>query len=319
MREYIIRRLLLLPVIMIGVSFLTFAVFNFLIPGNVCHLKLGFGATPDTVRACEEQHGLDRPWYQQYADWLVGIPQGDFGSSLSEGALPVTTELERRLPVTLELMFLTLFFALILGIPPGVLSAVRPNTPTDWVSRMMSVIWLSIPNFYLGILVITFAALWFGWTPPQFGQSYVSFFDDPKTNLEEFLLPSLILAVGTAAVIMRLTRSAMLEVMRNDYIRTAWSKGLRERTVVWRHALKNAMIPVVTVVGLQIGALIGGAVLIESVFNLNGIGKYVLESIVRRDFFVVQSMVLLFAGVYVIANLVVDITYAWLDPRIHYG
>jgi peptide/nickel transport system permease protein len=304
---------------MIGVSFLTFATFNFFIPGNVCHLKLGFGATDETVKACEEQHGLDRPWYEQYFDWLVGVPQGDFGTSLSEGSLPVTTELERRLPVTLELMFLTLFFALILGIPPGVLSAVRPNTPTDWISRMLSVIWLSIPNFYLGILVITFAAIWFGWTPPQFGQSYVSFFDDPLTNLEEFLLPSLILAVGTAAVIMRLTRSAMLEVMRNDYIRTAWSKGLRERTVVWRHALKNAMIPVVTVVGLQIGALIGGAVLIESVFNLNGIGKYVLEAIVRRDFFIVQSMVLMFAAVYVIANLVVDITYAWLDPRIHYG
>jgi peptide/nickel transport system permease protein len=319
MRDYIIRRLLLLPLIMIGVSFLTFAVFNFFIPGNVCHLRLGFGATPETVKACEEQHGLDRPWYEQYGDWLIGIPQGDFGSSLSEGELPVTTELERRLPVTLELMLFTLIFALILGIPPGVLSAIRPNTATDWIARIVSVFWLSIPNFYLGIIVITFASIWFGWTPPQFGQSYVSFFDDPLTNLEEFLLPSLILAVGTSAVIMRLTRSAMLEVMRNDYIRTAWSKGLRERTVVWRHALKNAMIPVVTVIGLQIGALIGGAVLIETVFNLNGIGKYVLEAIVRRDFFIVQSMVLIFAAVYVIANLVVDVAYAWLDPRIHYG
>jgi peptide/nickel transport system permease protein len=200
-----------------------------------------------------------------------------------------------------------------------VLSAIRPNTAGDWMSRIASVFWLSIPSFYLGIIIITFAAIWFGWTPPQFGISYVSFFDDPLTNLEEFLLPSLVLAVGTAAVIMRLTRSAMLEVMRNDYIRTAWSKGLRERTVVWRHALKNAMIPVVTVVGLQVGALIGGAVLIESVFNLNGVGKYTLEAIVRRDFFVVQSMVLLFALVYVTVNLLVDIAYAWLDPRIHYG
>jgi peptide/nickel transport system permease protein len=319
MREYIIRRLLLLPLIMLGVSFLTFALFHFAIPGDACALTLGFGATPETVEACQQEHGLDRPWYEQYWDWLNGIPQGDFGKSLNEGELPVTQELERRLPITIELMLLTLLFAIILGIPPGVLSAIRSGTPLDWVPRFTSVIWLSIPNFYLGILVITFASVWFGWTPPQFELSYVSFFDDPLTNLEEFVLPSLVLSVGISAVIMRLTRSAMLEVMRNDYIRTAWSKGLRERTVVWRHALKNALIPVVTVIGLQVGALIGGAVLIEAVFNLNGIGKYVLEAIVRRDFFVVQSMVLLFALVYVTANLVVDIAYAWLDPRIHYG
>jgi peptide/nickel transport system permease protein len=319
MRDYIIRRLLLLPIIMIGVSFLTFAVFNFMIPGNVCHLRLGFGATDDTVKACEEQHGLDDPWYEQYGRWLVGIPQGDFGTSLSEGEVAVKEELKHRLPVTLELMFLTLTFALILGIPPGVLSAVRPNTPSDWISRLLSVFFLSIPSFYLGIIILTFAAIWFGWTPPQYSQSYVSFFDDPLTNLEEFLLPSFVLSVGIAAVIMRLTRSAMLEVLRNDYIRTAWSKGLRERTVVWRHALKNAMIPVVTVIGLQIGALIGGAVLIESVFGLNGIGRYVLEAIIRRDFFIVQTMVLMFAFVYVVTNLFVDIAYAWLDPRIHYG
>jgi peptide/nickel transport system permease protein len=147
----------------------------------------------------------------------------------------------------------------------------------------------------------------------------VNFWDDPVTNIEEFLPPSIVLAVGLAAVIMRLTRSSVLEVMRNDYIRTAWSKGLRERTVVWRHALKNALIPVVTVIGLQIGGLLGGSVLIESVFNLNGIGKYVLEAIVRRDIFVVMSMVLGFAIVYVSANLLVDIAYAWLDPRIHYA
>jgi len=178
---------------------------------------------------------------------------------------------------------------------------------------------LSIPNFYLGILIITFASAWLGWTPPQFEVSYVSFFDDPITNLEEFIPPSFVLGVGIAAILMRLTRSSMLEVMRNDFIRTAWSKGLRERTVVWRHAMKNALIPVVTVLGLQIGALIGGAVLIESVFNLNGVGKYVLEAIVRRDYFVVQTMVLLFAFTYVILNLIVDIAYAWLDPRIKYG
>jgi len=303
---------------MIGVSFLTFAVFRF-IPGNACVLDQGFGATDETVAACEKAHGLDRHWLVQYVDWLDGIPQGDFGTSLTESDQPVKEELKHRLPVTLELMLLTLVFAIILGIPPGILSAVRTSSPLDYSSRFMSVLMLSIPNFYLGILIITFASAWVGWTPPQFEVSYVSFFDDPLTNLEEFIPPAFVLGVGIAAILMRLTRSAMLEVMRNDYIRTAWSKGLRERTVVWRHALKNAMIPVVTVLGLQIGALIGGAVLIESVFNLNGVGKYVLEAIVRRDYFVVQTMVLLFAFVYVIANLLVDIAYAWLDPRIHYG
>ena len=318
MRDYIIRRLLLLPLIMIGVSFLTFALFRF-IPGNACVLDQGFGATQETVTACSKAHGLDRAWYVQYVDWLDGIPTGDFGTSLTESDQPVKEELKHRLPVTLELMMLTLVFAIILGIPPGILSAVRSSSPADYTSRFMSVLMLSIPNFYLGILIITFASAWLGWTPPQFEQSYVSFFDDPLTNLEEFIPPAFVLGVGIAAVLMRLTRSSMLEVMRNDYIRTAWSKGLRERTVVWRHAMKNALIPVVTVLGLQIGALIGGAVLIESVFALNGIGKYVLEAIVRRDFLVVQSLVLLFAVVYVIANLLVDIAYAWLDPRIHYG
>jgi len=200
-----------------------------------------------------------------------------------------------------------------------VLSAIRPNTPLDWLTRFTSVLWLSIPHFWLGILIITFGALWFGWTPPQFGQSYVPFMDDPWINMQQFFFPALVLAVGIAATIMRLTRSAMLEVMRNDYIRTAWSKGLRERTVVWRHALKNALIPVITVTGLQVGALIGGSVIVESVFNLNGVGKYVLEAILRRDLFVVQSLTLIFAAVYVLSNLAVDLAYAWLDPRIRYA
>ena len=318
MRDYIIRRLLLLPVILLGVTFLTFAIFRF-IPGDACVLRQGFAGTPETLQACREEHGLNRPWYRQYVGWLEGLPQGDFGSSLSEGELPVTTELDRRLPITGQLMIMTIIFSLVLGIPPGVISAIRPGTPLDWIARFSSVVWLSVPSFYLGILIITFGSLWFGWTPPQFGKSYVPFFDDPLVNLEEFFFPSLVLALGIAAVIMRLTRSSMLEVMHNDYIRTAWSKGLRERAVVWRHALKNAMIPVVTVVGLQVGGLIGGAVLVESVFNLNGVGKYVLEAIVRRDFFIVQSMVLIFGVAFVLSNLLVDIAYAWLDPRIHYG
>ncbi|MGH9197741.1 MAG: ABC transporter permease, partial [Acidimicrobiia bacterium] len=282
----------------------------------------------ETADDLREAEGLNRAWYVQYLDWRLGVDPGDspggvvagdLGHSITEGRAEVTTELERRLPVTLELMIMTIIFAIVLGVPPGVLSAIRPNTPLDWFARVASVLWLSIPGFYLGILIIAFGSIWFNWTPPQFGRGYVPFFDDPWVNLQEFFFPSLVLSVGIAAVIMRLTRSAMLEVLRNDYIRTAWSKGLRERTVVWRHALKNALIPVVTLIGLQVGALIGGAVIIESLFNLNGIGKYALEAIIRRDIFVVQSLTLLFAFVYVLSNLFVDIAYAWLDPRIHYN
>jgi peptide/nickel transport system permease protein len=335
MRDYIIRRVLILIPVMIGVSLLTFAMFN-IIPGDACVLRLGFGSTPETLADCREAHGLNRPLFpislnsdaplvhfendSQYGGWLWDIAvHQDLGQSLAEGGAKVSTELQRRLPITLELMIMTVIFALVLGIIPGMLSAIRPNTPLDWVARVLSVLWLSIPSFYLAILLITFGLLWFGWTPPQFGEGYVPFMDDPWVNLQEFFFPALVLAVGIAAVIMRLTRSAMLEVLRNDYIRTAWSKGLRERTVVWRHALKNALIPVVTLVGLQIGALIGGAVIIESVYNLNGVGKYTLEAIIRRDLFVVQSLTLMFALVYVLCNLMVDIAYAFLDPRIHYN
>jgi peptide/nickel transport system permease protein len=303
---------------MLGVSFLTFGVFR-VIPGDACVTTLGFGATPETIKDCQVAHGLDKPWYEQYWNWASNVATGDLGTSLTESDLPVNTELNRRLPVTLELMAMTMFVSLFLGIPPGVLSAIRPGTPLDWIARFSSVLWLSIPSFYLGILVITFGASWFNWTPPQFGVGYVSIFDDPWTNIQEFFFPSLVLALGISAVIMRLTRSSMLEVMRNDYIRTAWSKGLRERTVVWRHAVKNALIPVITLIGLQIGGLLGGSVIVESLFSLNGVGKYTLEAILRRDFIVVQSLVLLFATAYVSTNLIVDIAYAWLDPRIHYG
>ncbi|HEU4759307.1 MAG TPA: ABC transporter permease [Dehalococcoidia bacterium] len=317
MRDYIIRRLLLLAPIMLGVTFLTYAMFR-IIPGDAAIITCGFGCTPEVVKALRHEYGLDQSWYQQYGDWLGGIFKGDLSHSFFT-KVPVTTELGRRLPVTGELLTMTIFLSIVLGVPPGVLSAIRPGTPVDWLARVFSVLWLSIPGFWLGILIITFGVIWFNWTPPQFGRGYVPFLDDPWVNLQQFFFPALVLSLGIAASIMRLTRSSMLEVMRNDYIRTAWSKGLRERTVVWRHALKNALIPVVTIIGLQVGALIGGSVIVESVFNLNGIGKYILEAILRRDLFVVQSLVLIFASVYVLANLAVDIAYGWLDPRIRYG
>lgn len=317
MRDYIIRRLLLIFPIMLGVSFLTYAIFR-LIPGDAAIMICQFQCTPETLHDIRHDLELDRPFYVQYASWVDGIFTGDLGKSFFT-KVPVTEELKHRLPVTVELMSMGMLLSLVLGIPPGVISAMRPGTPLDWIARFSSVLWLSVPSFYLGMLVITFGFTWFGWSPPQFGQGHVSLFEDPWLNLQEFFWPALVLAMGIAAVIMRLTRSSMLEVMHNDYIRTAWSKGLREKTVIWRHALKNAMIPVTTFIGLQIGALLGGSVIIESVFGLQGVGLYVLEAIIRRDLLVVQSIVLLFATTYVVTNLLVDIAYGWLDPRIHYA
>ena len=317
MRDFVLRRLLLSVPIMLGVSFLTFVMFR-VIPGDAAVFICGIECTPEVLQEVRQQWGLDQPWYQQYGDWLWGVVHGDLGRSFLT-KLPVTTELGRRLPVTAELLVMTLFLSLLLGIPPGVLSAIRPGTVVDWLARFVSVLWLSIPAFWLGVLVVIFGVIWFSWTPPQFGRGYVSFFDEPWVNLQQFVFPSLVLALGMAAAIMRLTRSSLLEVMRNDYIRTAWAKGLRERTVVMRHALKNALIPVITIIGLQVGALIGGAVIVESVFALNGVGKYVLEAIIMRDLLVVQGVVLILALTTVVANLIVDVLYGWLDPRIRYG
>jgi peptide/nickel transport system permease protein len=331
MRNYIIRRLLLIIPIMIMVSFMTHATFR-LIPGSAAELICQFECNPVTIAAIEKEYGLDENFFRQYGEWLGVVPdddhgnklhgvlEGEFGESFHRRGESVLDRLQDTLPVTLELMTLSLFFAILLGIPPGVISAIRPGTPLDWVVRLTSVAWLSVPNFYIAILVITFGSSWFGWLPPNFSTGHaVGPLENPVENLETFFFPSLVLSLGIAAVIMRLTRSSMLEVMRNDYVRTAWSKGLRERAVVWRHALKNAMIPVLTIIGLQVGGLIGGSVLIESVFALNGMGNYLLVGVIGRDLLVVQSLVLIFAFVFVLINLLVDISYAWLDPRIRYG
>jgi peptide/nickel transport system permease protein len=299
------------------------------------------GVVPDDDRgATFEWSDLVSPgWYVDYAgdflrpygeflgivsddgpDQFHGVLQLEFGESFLTTDEKVTDRLKDTLPVTLELMILALLFSIILGIPAGVVSAIRPGTPLDWIVRVTSVAWLSVPNFYVATLGITFFSAWFGWLPPNFATGEaVRFHEDPMQNLETFFFPSLVLSLAIAAVIMRLTRSSMLEVMRNDYVRTAWSKGLRERAVVWRHALKNAMIPVLTIIGLQVGGLIGGSVLIESVFALNGMGYYLLSSVIGRDLLVVQSLVLIFAVVFVVINLIVDVSYAWLDPRIRYG
>jgi peptide/nickel transport system permease protein len=318
MREYVVRRLLLIVPIIIGVSLLTFLTFR-VIPGDVTVFICQLQCTDETRHDIRVELGLDKPIYKQYTDWVEGVAHGDFGDSYLTKS-PINAELNHRFPVTLELLVLALFLSTLLGIPAGIFSAVRPGSIVDMIVRLVSVFWLSIPSFYIAILLITFGASWLGWSPPNFATGTTAgLFTDPVKNMEEFLPPAFVLSVGIAAVIMRLTRSSMLEVMRNDYIRTAYSKGLRERAVVWRHALKNAMIPVATIIGLQVGGLIGGAVLVESVFNLPGMGVYLVQSIETRDIPVVEALVLIFALAFVVINLIVDLTYAWLDPRIHYG
>jgi peptide/nickel transport system permease protein len=316
--KFAVRRLLLAIPIMFGVSLLTFFAFR-LIPGDIVDIKCPIGCDEEAREALREQLGLNDPWYEQYGNWMGGILQGDFGRSMGEGRLPVSTELERRLPVTIELIVITVLFTLAIGIPLGILSAIRKGSPIDSAARVGSVIGLSVPGFYLGVIFIAFTATWLSWSPPQFATGYVSPTEDLWVNLQQFVPPALILALGSAAVTMRLLRSSMLEVLRDDYIRTAYSKGLRERTVVLRHTLKNAFIPVVTIIGLELGGLIGATVIIESVFALNGVGFYLLYSILTRDIYVVQSLVFLIAFMYIVINLVVDLTYAWLDPRIRYA
>jgi peptide/nickel transport system permease protein len=317
MREYILRRLLLIPFVVVAITLLTFLTFR-IIPGDVAIFVCGFGCTPETLHDIRHDFGLDKPIYEQYTDWLTGAVQGDLGTSYLT-KLPVTEELQRRYPNTLELLVLALSMSLVMGIPLGILSAVRRGSKIDFFVRFVSVLFQSVPSFYIAILIILFGAQWFSWSPPNFATGTApSLFSEPLKNLETFLPPAIVLSMGSVAVLMRLTRSSMLEVMRNDYIRTAYSKGLRERAVIFRHALKNAMIPVVTIIGLEAGGLIGGTVLVESVFAINGIGSYLVISIGTRDIQVVQALVLIFAVVYIIINLMVDVSYAWLDPRIHY-
>jgi len=315
MRNYIVRRLLLLVPILFGISVATFGLFR-AIPGDVAVIICGQTGTPECLERVRDQLGLNRPLLAQYTDWAGDLFRGDFGTSMHTH-VSLASELRHRFPVTLELLIMTNVIALALAIPAGVISAVRPNTPLDLVVRFLSVLGLSIPNFFLGTLLILLPLIWFDWTPPLGG--YKPFIQDPWTNLQQFIFPSLALGAAIAAGLMRLTRSSLLEVMRNDYIRTAWSKGLRERTVVTRHALKNAMIPVVTVVGLYIGSLMGGTVILEMIFGLPGLGRLALESILLRDYPIVQGLVLISATVFVLVNLAVDVVYAWFDPRIRYA
>ena len=313
MRTYVLQRLVIaIPSLLIA-SLIVF-VLPRLIPGDVVQLMLEEKAYGKDLEDLRAKLGLDRPIAVQYAAWMGKIARGDFGESLWTRR-PVVGELARRLPVTLMLGGMAIAVAIVIGIPIGILSAVRQDGVLDFFGRSAAILGLSIPGFVQAIVVILLPAIWWGWTPLV---RFVELSKDPTGYLLQFVLPAIILGIASAAAIMRLTRGMLLEVLRQDYVRTAWAKGLRERVVVLKHSLKNAIIPVVTVLGLQVAQIAGGAVIIETIFGLPGMGQFLVDSIVQRDYPVIQGINLLIVMIIVTINLLVDLTYAVIDPRIRY-
>jgi peptide/nickel transport system permease protein len=312
MRAYVLRRLLVAVPSLLIASLIVFTLPR-LIPGDVVQLMLEEKAYGKDLEELRAKLGLNRPIYVQYFEWLGAIARGHFGESLWTRQ-PVLSELSRRLPVTATLGFMATTVAIAIGVPIGVLAATRQDGVLDFFARSGAILGLSVPSFVLAILVTLLPAIWWGWTPPRF----VEFTKNPAGHLAQFVLPAIILGVASAAGIMRLTRGMLLEVLRQDYVRTAWSKGLGERVVVLKHALKNALIPVVTVLGLQVAAIAGGAVIIEWIFGIPGMGQFLVDAIVQRDYPVIQGVNLVIVTIIVLTNLSVDLVYAVLDPRIRY-
>ena len=314
MKQYVLRRLALAVPTLILVSVIVFSIMRFM-PGDVVIRMVEGHAYAPTIEALRKELGLDRPAYVQYFEWISGIVlRGDFGNSYWTRQ-PIFDEFARRFPVTLELAGLTILVSVVIGILVGIVSAVRQDTMSDYVGRVFAILALSVPYFGLAVLVVVLPSIYFKWTPVW---TYVPFTTNPLENLKIMIVPALVFGVTRAGPIMRIMRSALLEVMRQDYIRTAWSKGLPERAIVLRHALKNAMIPVVTLVGLQTPLYIGGSVIIEAIFRLPGVGLFFFEALTRLDYPVVQSVNLIVASMVVGLNLAIDLTYALLDPRIRY-
>jgi peptide/nickel transport system permease protein len=313
-RLYLARRLLLVVPTLLGVTLVVFSLVR-LLPGDAVSMLLqdyAYAKDADELRA---RLGLDLPFHIQYLGWLGGLLQGNLGTSLRSNE-PVTIELSNRMPVTAELGLMAMAIGLLIAVPVGVISAVRQDTRTDYLARGVAIGMLAIPGFWLGTLVITLPSIWWQWTPPL---RYTKLWEDPGKNLGQMIIPAIILGIALSGTVMRLTRAQMLEVLRQDYVRTASAKGLDEWAVVLRHALRNAFIPVLTLLGLEVAIVVGGAVVIENVFALPGIGRYLLEGIQYRDYPVIQALNLIFATVIVLTNLMVDLLYAVFDPRVRYS
>ena len=314
MQLYLARRLLLVVPTLLGVTIVVFLMVR-LLPGDAVSMlqqDYAYARDADELRA---RLGLDLPVHVQYFAWLGGLLHGNLGTSLRSNE-PVTIELSNRMPVTTELGLMAMAIGLLIAVPVGVISAVRQDSRTDYVARGVAIGMLAIPGFWLGTLVITLPSIWWQWTPPL---RYTKLWDDPGKNLGQMIIPAIILGIALSGTVMRLTRAQMLEVLRQDYVRTAAAKGLGEWAVVFRHALRNAFIPVLTLLGLEVAIVVGGAVVIENVFALPGIGRYLLEGIQYRDYPVIQALNLIFATVIVLMNLLVDVLYGVFDPRVRYS
>ncbi len=319
MQTYVAQRLLAAIPTIFGITVLIFLAMRVL-PGDP-FLAVG-GEMASTVRMTEEQVrmaraqlGLDRPYHEQYLDWMGDVARGDFGRSFWRDE-PVRELILRRAPISAEIAIIAILIAWLVGIPVGVLSATRGNTLLDYFARIFTVLFIAIPGFWLGILIVTFLVLTFLWRPPIVS---ANLWDDPWTNLQMVVGPALVLGLGIAAVLARFSRSSMLEVLGEDYVRTARAKGLPARAVVWPHALKNAMLPTITVTGAAIGGLLGGAVAVETAFSVPGLGLTLVQALNERDWTIVQNLVLLYGVLFTLVNLVVDVSYSWFDPRIRFG
>ncbi|HWE62348.1 MAG TPA: ABC transporter permease [Chloroflexota bacterium] len=316
MRTYILGRLLLAIPTLIGISVVAFLTIH-LIPGNIVEVMLGTrtDVTPQQIAQLQALYGIDKPLWQQYLTWAGHILHGDLGFSLRTG-LPVATLLGSALAVTAELTALAILIALVIALPIGTWLAVRQNSTIDVLGRLACLFALSIPSFWLGTLLILGVSLYLPWLSSF---AFVPLLQNPGRNLQTMILPACTLALGLAAILVRMMRVAMLEVLHKDYLRTARAKGLSRVRVLGKHALRNALLPVLTIVGLQIGYLIGGAVVVENVFTLPGVGRLVVQAIQQRDYPLVQSVIFVIAALVILVNLLVDLCYAWIDPRIRYS
>jgi peptide/nickel transport system permease protein len=315
MRRYIVGRLLLMIPTLIGVAILTFVIMR-AVPGDIVELRYaGSNVSQDVIDQERRLLGLDKPMWEQFTAWMTSLARFDLGQSLWTGH-SVIEEVQVRMPLSIELAILATLFAVLLAIPLGVIAAVKQDTWIDYAIRVFSIGGLAMPSFWIGIMMVLITLTFWGWAPPVV---FTPLFEDPVANLAGLILPAIAVGYRYSAVSMRMTRSTVLEVLREDYVRTARAKGLRETLVVVRHALRNALLPVVTVVSLEFAFLIGGLVVTEQVFNLNGIGKLLVDAVTHRDYTLVQALVLLLAAVFVIVNFVVDMVYVVLDPRIRYS
>ncbi len=316
MRTYITHRLAVAVLTLVGMSVVIFLLLR-LAPGNIVDILFSTGGyvSESDKAAIMKELGIDRPLWVQYVDWLRDILTGNLGKSYRYD-LPAWQVIKPLIPVTVELAILSTIIAVLLGVPTGVISAVRQDTTLDYLLRIVSLAGLSMPSFWLGMVIILALVAWLGWIPPVI---LVSPTENFKIHAVQFLLPALAVGYRSSALIMRITRSSVLEVLREDYIRTAWAKGQKGRVVVWRHALRNAILPVVTVIGIEFAFLIGGLVVTETVFNLPGVARFLVQAILWRDYPIVQNLVMFIAIVVILSNLFVDMLYSWLDPRVRYG